>query len=526
MTSYRDDMFVLEPGVENSENDEGNVVRHEEIVPLFGDQHNPNHDIFVTPTQDGADKDDQWNGSIGDATMEHLFQMRHKMLEMEHFVHMPNGNIFRIEQNVSAPDENGARNLRNQVMNVMTAPDGRQSGRQVNGQPARRVTLHDKERVIEFLKNEIEEAKKAKEEKLDALDQVLVPFDEWESMPQMTGVIDIPATPPPLYIYAGNSNQMFYDYVPEDHPDVKKINSFLAMANAIDWDAFNEKTVEYFKHWIYDREWKHYFAAERLVQLCNEICIEDHVLPSDLAIQALTEIEENWSQVLRVEVIDKFQNEDPILQELNELRSRLENNKKAGKLSWAEIGKFGQFLYKKYGTAMSTLHWHYYRDLKKTFAPEVKIGKININTANMNDLRKFFTNRYQKDIDRLIFDDTVEEKQSEVQMQKIKQTIEKNAQWVFFNRPFMTVEDLATAGVITVDDIGYTNNTVVLVSLVKKAYRESLNFKSSAPLGRIAQQIVNYQRAKPGMCTEQEWFSVWQIYRICKADIYRTLGLK
>jgi hypothetical protein len=518
MSSYHNDMFMLEPGADKFDNREENeeLQVQGDKTPLFDNIHNPNYDIFVVPTQEGADKDDQWNGSIGDATMEHIYRMQHKMMELEHFVHMPNGNIFRIEQNVAPPDEDGARNLRNQIMKVMAAPIGQQNGRI--------VTLEDKERVIEFLKTEVEEAKRAREDKIDALDQILFPFEEWESMPQQTTSIDIPSTPTPLYVFAGNSTQMFYDFIPEDHPDLRKLNSFLSMANAIDWDDFNENTVEYFRTWIFNQEWNHYFAAERLMQLCNEIASENSETPSDLTEKALSDIENDWVAILRPEVIGKFFNQNAIIQELKELEVRLQTNQKDGKLSWAEIGKFGQLLYKKYGNSMTSVHWRYYKNLKQKYAPEVRIGKIDINRANLNQLRALFTQRFQSEIDDLLFNETDETK-AQTRMAVIKKNIEDKAQWMFFNRPFMTLEDLATTGIINIDDIGYTKNTVVLVSLIKKAYRESLNFKSIAPLSRIAQQIVNHQRMQSNMCTEQEWFSVWQVYRICKGMISNTLGI-
>ena len=41
------------------------VITYTEKEPLFTSRHNPNHDIFVVTTLEGADKEDQWNGSIG-----------------------------------------------------------------------------------------------------------------------------------------------------------------------------------------------------------------------------------------------------------------------------------------------------------------------------------------------------------------------------------------------------------------------------------------------------------------------------
>jgi hypothetical protein len=385
------------------------TIRKEETIKLFSDVQNPNHDIFVIPTQDGADQEDQWNGSIGDATMEHIYRMRHKMLEMESFVHMPNGNIFRIEQNVAPPDTDGSRNFNSQMIKVMTAPTGSQGGRN--------VTLEDKENVLQFLKDELADRQKANQEKEDALDQVLVPFSEWEANPQLTSSIDIPSTPVPLYIYAGNSNQMFYDWMPEDHPDLNKLNTFLSMANSIDWDAFNEKTINYFKGWLFNQKWNHPFAADRLFKLCNEIFISDTIAPSLLAEEALKDIETDWSAIVRFQVIDKFKTQDPIVQEISEFRDKLLTNKKTGKLSWAEIGKFGQQLYKKYNNTLNTAHWNLYKQLKKEFCPEIHIGNVDINTADMNSLRKVFAKKYQLELNSLLFDDKTSE---DVSDKKIK----------------------------------------------------------------------------------------------------------
>lgn len=511
------------------EEEEG--LQREELIPLFEGSQNPNHSIFVVPTQEGADKDDQWNGSIGDATMEHIFQNRHKMLEMEHFIYTPNGNIFRTEFTVAPPDEDGQRSFKQQMIKVMTAPNGRQA-HDLSTRKVRQVSAEDKEKVIEFLKQEIEESLAAKAEKQDAMDQVVMAFDDWESNPQMTNAIDIPSTPPLMYIYAGNTSQMFYDWVAEDHPDVRRINSFLSMANSIDWDRFTQETVEFFKTWLYGTDpqmmrkrgnWEVPSVADRLMQLCRDIANTDKVSPTELAIEALKDIESEWLKIVAKEVKDKWE-EDPIVLELKKKEEQLIENKKIGKLSWAELGKFGQTLYKRYGTRMSSAHWALYKELKKKYAPEVRLGKIDVNRANMNQLREFFRARYKKDILALL-DSNDSDEVFERKMQTITNKIENLASAVAASAPYMTLEDLASKGLITIDDIGYTDNNVVLISMVKKGYRESLNVKSLSVLGRVAQQIITLQRKKPDQCTEQEWYAVWQAYRICKARAGQVLGI-
>lgn len=517
----------------DSTEEDSEPIRVEEFVPLFEGPQNPNHDIFIVPTQEGADKDDQWNGSIGDATMEHIYQQRHKMLELEHFISTPNGNIFRTEATVAPPDEDGQRGLKVQQITVMTAPGGRQA-HDISTRKMRHVSVEDKERVVEFLKQEIDERRKQKEENQDVMDQVLVPFDDWEANPQMTSAIDIPSTPPVMYIYAGNSSQMFYDWVAEDHPDLRRINSFLSIANSIDWDRFDEHTVEFFRSWIFGSDdssrrrrggdWAVHFTAERLMQLCRDIAEADKASPAELTIEALKDIETNWFRQVCLEAQEKF-SEDPIARELREFEKKLQVNISTGKLSWAELSKFGRTLYEKYSTKMTGAHWTVYHSLKKKYAPEVRVGKVDVNRANMNELRQVFRARFTAEFQKLL-DSNLSEPTYERKVAALEAKIEKLARNIWLGAPYMTLEDLADKGLITVDDIGYTNKNVVAISLIKKAYHESINFKSLSPLGRVAQQIINLQRKNPNQCTEQEWFAIWQAYRLLKKQAADKLGIK
>ncbi len=483
----------------------------EEKLPLFS-KTNPNHDIFVVPTQEGSDKEDQWNGSIGDATMDHIHQMRHKLLELENFVHMPNGNIFRIEHNVAPPDEHGERKSKNNILTLLTTPE-------VEG----KFTEQDRENCIKFEEEEVAASKKAKEEKEDALDQPRVPFSDWEDLPQLTSAIDIPSTPTPLYIYAGNSTQMFYDSIPEDHPDIKTINSFISTVNSIDWDNFTEMTTEYFQNWIYGKSWDQYYAAERLAKFCLDVELSTVKTPTELMIEALHDIERDWAKVVKDRVLQSFY-EDPVYQELQTLSARLQENLTTGKHSWSEIGKFGQFLYKKYGGQVTTAHWNVYKSIKKTYAPVLVVEKVDINRASINELRDIFKKKYKSEIEKLLDNDDSETIFSR-KLEAIRNKVENLAKQIFFNRPFSSLEEVAKKGIITVEDIGFTSNTVIPISLIKKAYRESNNFKNPNILSKVANQIVNLQKKTPQMCSEQEWSQIWQCYRIARSVVTEKFGV-
>lgn len=527
--------------IEDNSADTETVIQ-DELVPLYRGQLNPNHDIFVTPTQDGADKDDQWNGSIGDAVMEHVSAMRHKLLEMENFVHMPNGNIFRIEHNVAPPDETGQRAINAEINRLDSIPDIRAHDlskmRVVDGKrwwpaadsvyadgrraPIRRTSFEDKKAVLAFYREELELVSAERAEREDIMEQHRVPFDQWEAMPGQMG-IDIPSTPAQLYIYAGNSTQMFYDYVPEDHPDLSQINAFLSMTNGIDGDNFDEGTVEYFKNWLFGQEWEHKLVPERLYQLCQDIYESTKDDPADLAEVALQEIDQDWGEILRPSVITNFYANDPVFAEIRALEEKLSANKKTGALSWAEVGKFGQTLYKKYGREVKTAHWHLYHNLKARFSPEILVNSVDLNHASMFQLRHAFGKRFKKEVDQVILGDLSDE-QATLELKKIDQKVESICQWIHFNRPFKNLESLAEKGVISVNEITSTTNTAAFIATIKKAYRDGLNLRSGGPLGKVAQQIINLQKTHPDACTEEEWYSVWQTYRICKTQVTNAIS--
>src|SRR5690606_6528134 len=147
-----------------------------------------------------------------------------------------------------------------------------------------------------FMKNEIEENKLARQERNDLMDQERIPFDNWEINPQVTRFINIPSTPNNLYIYAGNSSDIFYDEIGRDHPDYESIMKLLTSANSMEWDDFEDKTVEYFHSRIQEVEWKDPFAALKMTDLFTEIG-NSNTSPTELASRILTEIDNNWASV-------------------------------------------------------------------------------------------------------------------------------------------------------------------------------------------------------------------------------------
>ncbi len=485
------------------------VIIKEEKLPLFSDLLNPNKDIFVVPTQEGADKDDQWNGSIGDATLEHLYQMKHRALEMEGYYCSPDGNLFRLENNVSW-SEDSEELQKKRIMEAMAIKPGRQIAQKRNQDGTfgtRVVTDDDKENVVAFLLTELQEQRDKREESQDALDQALVPFDDWESMPQMTKHIDIPSTPVPLYIYAGNCTQMFYDYFPEDHPDKKLINQFLSMLNGVDWDDFQQEQMENFSKWLLRKEtlrsgegrylFRHLYAIERLLQLTGEIMDSDNVQPDALTQKALLDIEQDWAQAVYSRAFEKA-NEDSILKEFKKFEGELQVKFDRGQFVYRDIKEFGQKLYKKYGRGkMNPYHWTKYSELKTKFSPRVMVYgngmSYDVNRANFRQLTEMLG--------------------------------EDKARRLFFKRPFFAIEDLIKAGELGVENLGFTDNNSAFVMGFQIAYKQAKQNRDMRVLTKLAQKMYDMQDRDPKFMAPDEWAQIWQAYRVLKNLLQTDLSV-
>ena len=122
------------------------------------------------------------------------------------------------------------------------------------------------------------------------------------------------------------------------------------------------------------------------------------------------------------------------------------------------------------------------------FAPPLLVRDIDLNRANMNQLRSFFSERFK-----------------ETSETNISKKVEILSSYVFFNRPFMRLEDLEDR--ITIEDIGYTENTVAFISLIRGAYRNSLKHNNIKFMSKLAQEIIDIQKTNKSMCSEEEWAS-------------------
>jgi hypothetical protein len=471
-----------------------------EALPLFSSDYNPNKEIFVVPTQEGADKDDQWNGSIGDATMEHIYSMSHRLLEMEHYIHMSNGNIFRIESDVSGNDFDGSKKAAKDITLVMTAKD-------------KNLTVEKKEALYNFLLEEVEENKKRIEDKEDALEHPAISFEDWENIPQMMNHVDIPSPPKPLWIFAGNSKQKFYDNFPEGHPDEKNINAFINMVNNIDWDFWTKETAERCIAWLHHenrnnpktglpipRNWEIFTCVDHLTDFCKNISREENPVNPDEAMQlALTKIDQDWGKIVYSKTMKQFMDTKP-MQELLKFYSEFKPKQENGELVWGKLGKVGKTFY-GLGDQVTAAHWNAYKRMKANLAPRILLGKIDLNRAKFNELVDFFRMN-KNDI----------------------QTSEKLAKNIFFNRPFMKLEELVEKNYLKIEEISGNKENFVQISMLRNATKKSIINKSNFELSSKIQEIVETQKQNPKLMTDENWQGVYQYYRLCKELLNNKLG--
>lgn len=466
--------WLYKPELDPDANIKLKVIRE----PLFS-KNNPNEEIFVVPTLEGSDSEDQSHGSIGDATMEHVYAMSHRSLEMEHFVYMKDGNIFRIENNVMPSDEVGQKRISSDIMKTVTS----------------KLSQEQKDKLVEFFQAELQEKQNNIADKQDALDQTTVSFENWETVPQMnSNTVDIPSTPKPLWIYAGNTKQVFYDYFPEGHPDSKQINQILTKLQSYDLYDINEKTIDFLKYLIVgdlysDQNTAKIKFTEPTVKghflALFDALNQDNPNAEDLIIKTLQNIEEDWIVPQKRKAIKEFKQSNPI----KEMVKFYEANKKDhenGELIWGRIGKLAKTLYRD-KTGMTSAHWNAYMRLKVKMAPKINVGTIDINHSKFSAIYAYFKK-------------TVGQARAE-----------KIAKNIFFKRPFMTLFDLVNQNILVLSDLQGSQKTALWVHKIQKTN----NIES---LKRVCLSIREYQLTHPRDYSAEEWATLWQIYNIARQN--------
>jgi hypothetical protein len=337
---------------------------------LFG-RTNANDCLFNIETQEGSDilDGDEGVASIGDATLAHVQTLSSLgRMAYDEFVHMPDGNIFRVEDNPrwDDPDEFNLKN-KSQMDRFL----------QWSKLPESARAIYEEALDREGEKGDSEDVMDHPEE--------LIPYEDWEKFGGLSKYWDIPPTPKPKLVFAGSSRPMFYDELPDEHPLVSFITRVLSTLDRYAWHEIltedgllehnlrnRNKQVKYAEggpSYLYSDGTTDYLLAEEYCGLLvRSIQMERapdlfrvHTLkvmtglvmkiaqgsgdPTDNATAALKELDRFSSNFYKKVVIKKTTEQDPLFIHICKLGQKAISMAKKGKDMYNEVKRFGQDLF-------------------------------------------------------------------------------------------------------------------------------------------------------------------------------------
>jgi hypothetical protein len=427
---------------------------------------NPNHRVLMIPQEEGGTDDDHYSASIGDATQKHVGSLNQNERQLWEGLYAPNsGNIFRSDSSPAWNDPDpfnlSGEDLEDYFEKLKkTAKNG---------------GLNDSD--IAPLREAIEQEQERRAKSEDLYDRAeSIPYHMLQLYPNMTQHAEIPATPKDHMTYMGNTNQMFYDYFVEEHPNAKQINDLLRMLNR-DLNTIDEGYAEWFKDHL------GYPLREEVSANFNWLVdrlVDGRENPVDLVEQVLTGIENVWRKEW-IERAKEKAKEDSILQLLKLNRKYWSEESKKGYVVFGSIKKFGQMLFNNFQGKIKKHHWDLYREIKKEYTPKVLIRNIDINHCGMEQLHFLF---------------------------------EDKAKDVWFKRPFNSVEDVRKNGYLTrkvfVDD---DQSEYLITKIEKIADNGLVAFES------LRKHLIEAQKKRT--YGKINWAPIWNYYFILKNELTR-----
>ena len=244
----------------------------------FLEHRNPNADALVVPQEEGGTEDDNYFGSIGDATMRHVQSLSLAERQLwEELIHMGSGAIFRPTPSLDYVDRDPFK-LRGQDLD------------DVLKDYADKVSPES----LGAIKEAFEIEAQRRETSEDALDREVIPYHEWEDNPGMWKEVDIPATPRDKMLYQGNTTQSFYDHFPEGHQNQDFINRVIRCLDR-DWcgDDDDAGYAAWLVREVIEPSNAKTYVKRFLEQLVNKLATGE-CNPTDTVDEYLQKIDDEW----------------------------------------------------------------------------------------------------------------------------------------------------------------------------------------------------------------------------------------
>lgn len=433
---------------------------------------NPNARILLVPKEFGATEDDQYYGSIGDATHRHVSKLSGSdRLLWETVIVTRDGNIF---QTIPSTEHNNTDTLSLR-------------GRDLD-KLAKKFNLD-----IEWIKEEFAEEAKRQENSEDALDRgELIPFEDHEKFPGMTKYLDLPTTPRDRFLYLGNCSRDFYDEYPEGHPDSRSIDLILAMLNR-DIDEIDEKYGNWVKHKISGLSVRQY-VRNTLYALVDKL-VGDGEDPDSIKAQALTEIDKAWRNEYRNAVANKLYN-DAVFVLLLHKEKEWNQAAKHGENVFKQVKMFGRLLHSEFRDQMRRHHWTRYYTIKKKFAPKVLFKGKDINRVPVRDIKELFN---------------LNQSAAEEIWHHIRNTDKDKG-------PFSTLAEVYNKGYITRKSFSNSENMEKATIFVEEQMQKAIDNQDRKIVSETAAAIVRSQKSQPDKLSRDEWKTLWVYYRLCRDE--------
>ena len=441
---------------------------------IFGPT-NPNHDIFIVPTEEGPDEEDNMSSMIGDATMHHLNSLTSFQRQVwEYFVLTGGENLFSFIPSPADVDQD-PYNLKVEDLDKYFE----------NNQVPESMRVH--------MEEAIEQERERREKSTDAYDRAteLIPFQDWEDNPGLFTHYDLPTTPKNLALYAGNTSQLFYDYFPDGHPDSKKLNQYLGMMNR-DAEKLTAKYGEFVKTQLDQWQFRDEYAYRILCQLTDYIT-EGTRDPEEVTCKALCLIDENWRKEYVAQSQQRLQ-KDAVYQLMKHKAIEWEQMYDEGISVLPAVKAFGQLLFTQFRKEMRKHHWQMYRQLKNKYSfVKLVLKGVDLNTARPHDMSVALGISDQK------------------------------ARAIWHGRPFLSLGELQKKGHLTQDQLVEKGDIEEVYQLIQQKEAEAREKKNLKVFSALSQELISRQKQASDKFSTKEWGLVWNLYRSTKDDILSSL---
>ena len=438
---------------------------------------NANYEIFEIPPEEGGVEDDNYLGSIGDATQKHISSLSDSERQAwEDLYHSPDGSIFRVVPNWQQKD---------------TDPLNLQ-GKELDKYFLELVEKGVSEEQLEKVKILLEEEAERREQSKDIMDNsAQIPYHEWEKFPQMWKHYEIPAAPKDRYIYMGNTRQNFYDYFPEGSSSADALNIFIHMVNTD--DIYVESYHANIYKWIHRQAFANPHTLTFMARVLDLILGSNPISPQEALTKGFEWLDQQEIVKYRWHANQKAE-KDGMLKLLRSNAEEWEKQHKQGHHVFSDILKFGETLFKSFRGSMNAYHWHVYRRTRDKYAPAVIVEGVDINRCRLRELQKALS------------------------------LTESRAKDVWHARPFRGLAEAYNKGYIIPENFITSEKTEEIIVWLEKQYQHSLQARSLAYLTRAAQKMTQAEKDNKLEIQQDDWKKLWSFFNILKQNLQRDLA--